>query len=147
MADVPPPNLDHPSSHPFRRVLALFGRGLVYSLAFIDITASFYSSVLGMDVTTFAAGRKALAFGAQKINLHQHGREFEPTAQRPTPGSADLCLMTSVPIREVVSRLASCDVAAIEGPAQRTGATGSLFSVYFRSPDMNLIEVSNRVRA
>ncbi|HWR88668.1 MAG TPA: VOC family protein [Dissulfurispiraceae bacterium] len=113
----------------------------------IDATASFYSKVLGMDIVTFSGGRKALSFGAQKINLHQHGKEFEPKAQQPTPGSADLCFITSVPIPEVASHLTSCNVAVIEGPVQRTGATGPILSVYFRDPDMNLIEVSNRVHA
>jgi catechol 2,3-dioxygenase-like lactoylglutathione lyase family enzyme len=100
-----------------------------------------------MDVNIFGGGRKALSFGAQKINLHQHKSEFEPKAQRPTPGSADLCFITSVPIPEVVSHLSSCNVDVIEGPVQRTGATGPILSVYFRDPDMNLIEVSNRVHA
>jgi len=120
---------------------------LVLTVKDIDATASFYSKVLGMDIVTFARGRKALSFGAQKINLHQHGKEFEPKAQQPTPGSADLCFITSVPIPEVASHLTSCNVAVIEGPVQRTGATGPILSVYFRDPDMNLIEVSNRVHA
>ena len=113
----------------------------------IDATATFYSRVLGMDIVTFGSGRKALAFGMQKINLHQHGREFEPKAQQPTPGSADLCFITSVPLPEVVNHLSLCDIAVIEGPVLRTGATGSILSVYFRDPDMNLIEVSNHVHA
>jgi catechol 2,3-dioxygenase-like lactoylglutathione lyase family enzyme len=118
---------------------------LVLTVKDIDATASFYARALGMDIVTFGGGRTALAFGAQKINLHQHGKEFEPKAQQPTPGSADLCFITSVPLPEVISHLASCNVAVIEGPVQRTGATGPILSVYFRDPDMNLIEVSNRL--
>ena len=71
---------------------------LVLTVADIDTSCAFYSRVLGMQVVTFGAGRKALAFGMQKINLHQAGREFEPKARRPTPGSADLCFLTSVPL-------------------------------------------------
>jgi catechol 2,3-dioxygenase-like lactoylglutathione lyase family enzyme len=118
---------------------------LVLTVKDIDATASFYSKVLGMDIITFADDRKALFFGVQKINLHQHRKEFEPKALRPMPGSADLCFITSVPLAEVVLHLSSCNVAIIEGPVQRTGATGPILSVYFRDPDMNLIEVSNRM--
>lgn len=120
---------------------------LVLTVQDIETTASFYSRAMGMEIVTFAGDRKALAFGTQKINLHQYGNEFEPKAQRPTPGSADLCFITSVPLSEVVNHLSSCHIAVIEGPVQRTGATGPILSVYFRDPDMNLIEVSNRVHA
>lgn len=108
-----------------------------------EATCAFYSRVLGMHPVTFAGGRKALAFGNQKINLHQAGREFEPKAERPVPGSADFCLITSVPLAEVMAHLESCGVAIIEGPVAKTGATGPLRSVYFRDPDLNLVEVSN----
>ncbi|GAB1234503.1 VOC family protein [Ferrigenium sp. UT5] len=118
---------------------------LVLTVSDIDISLSFYSRVLGMEVVTFASGRKALSFGTQKINLHQHGREHEPKAEQPTPGSADLCFITSIPLSEVMRHLSVCNVALIEGPVQRTGATGPIISVYFRDPDQNLIEVSNRV--
>jgi catechol 2,3-dioxygenase-like lactoylglutathione lyase family enzyme len=120
---------------------------LVLTVKDIDTTAAFYSKVLGMKTITFGGGRKALAFGIQKINLHQHGKEPEPKAQHATPGSADLCFLTSVPLTEVVSHLAACGVSVIEGPVQRTGATGPILSVYFRDPDMNLLEVSNRMHA
>lgn len=120
---------------------------LVLTVKDIESTASFYSRVLGMDIISFGGGRKALSFGAQKINLHQHRNEFEPKAQQPTPGSADLCFITSVPLPEVLNHLSPCNVTVIEGPVQRTGATGLILSVYFRDPDMNLIEVSNRVHA
>jgi len=118
---------------------------LVLTVRNIDTTVAFYATVLGMEVITFAGGRQALSFGAQKINLHQQGHEFEPKAQLPTPGSADLCFLTSVPLTDVVNHLSACGVAVLEGPIQRTGATGPILSVYFRDPDMNLIEVSNRI--
>ena len=120
---------------------------LVLTVKDIDTTASFYSKALGMEVVSFAGGRKAISFGTQKINLHQHGKEFEPKAFQPTPGSADLCFLTSIPVTEVMAHLVACDVAVIEGPVKRTGATGPIRSVYFRDPDMNLIEVSNRLDA
>ena len=118
---------------------------LVLTVRDIDETISFYSSALGMQPVTFAGGRKALTFGTMKINLHQAGKEFEPKAQQPTPGSADLCFITSVPIEDVVAHLSGCNVTLLEGPVERTGAQGPILSVYFRDPDMNLIEVSNRI--
>jgi catechol 2,3-dioxygenase-like lactoylglutathione lyase family enzyme len=111
----------------------------------IDATCAFYSSVLGMDARTFGDGRRSLHFGAAKINLHQQGREFEPKAVRPGPGSADVCLIAATPLAEVIRHLRECAVEIIEGPVQRAGATGPILSVYFRDPDGNLIEVSNYV--
>lgn len=60
----------------------------------VDATVDFYSRVLGMDPVSFGSGRRALKFGTSKINLHQVGNEFKPKATAPTPGSADLCLIT-----------------------------------------------------
>jgi catechol 2,3-dioxygenase-like lactoylglutathione lyase family enzyme len=116
---------------------------LVLTVANIDATCDFYTRVLGMQAVTFGEGRRALAFGTQKINLHEHGKEFEPKAQTPTPGSADLCFITSVPLAEVIVHLQRCGVAIVAGPVPRTGARGPMTSVYFRDPDLNLIEVSN----
>lgn len=118
---------------------------LVLTVVDIDASCTFYQRVLGMEVITFGAGRKALAFGAQKINLHQSGREFEPKAHKPTPGSADLCFLTTVPLARVQAHMAAQGVTVSEGPIQRTGAQGPILSVYFRDPDLNLIEVSNRL--
>lgn len=111
---------------------------------------------------TFGAGRKALAFGGQKINLHEAGRElpaeapceppatrvrqkveFEPKAAQPTAGSADLCFVTETPLDEVIAHLGACGVPIVEGPVARTGALGPIRSVYLRDPDGNLIELSS----
>jgi catechol 2,3-dioxygenase-like lactoylglutathione lyase family enzyme len=115
---------------------------LVLTVRDVAATCDFYARVLGMEVVTFGEGRKALAFGHQKFNLHEAGREFEPKAERPTPGSADLCLIAQGPLDAVIAHLAACDVAILEGPVRRTGALGPIMSVYFRDPDANLIEVS-----
>jgi catechol 2,3-dioxygenase-like lactoylglutathione lyase family enzyme len=96
-----------------------------------------------MTAVTFGGGRTALRFGGSKINLHQAGHEFEPKADRPTPGSADLCFIVDDPIEDVVSQLGAAGVAIEEGPVPRTGATGDLISCYLRDPDGNLIELSN----
>ncbi len=116
---------------------------LVLTVKDIQATCDFYTRVLGMKVVTFGKDRKALAFGKQKINLHEQGREFEPKATHPTPGAIDLCLITEQPLPEVIDHLRSCRVTILEGPMERTGATGPITSMYFRDPDGNLIEVSN----
>lgn len=115
---------------------------LVLTVHDLQATCAFYERVLGMQVVTFATGRYALQFGQQKINLHQAGREFEPKATIPTPGSADFCLITSQPIAQVVEHLKSCGVEIVEGPAAKTGAMGPIESVYLRDPDGNLVEVA-----
>lgn len=115
----------------------------VLTVADIAATCAFYERALGMTVVEFGAGRKALAFGGQKINLHQKGREFEPKARHPTGGSADFCLTTTVPLDEVIAHLNGCGVAIEDGPVARTGARAPLASVYVRDPDGNLVEISN----
>lgn len=115
---------------------------LVLTVRDIEATCSFFERVLGMKVVISAEGRKALAFGSQKINLHELGHEFEPKAGQPTPGSADLCFITDSPMNEVLDHLKTQGVRVVEGPVMKTGAMGPIRSVYFRDPDANLIEVS-----
>ena len=118
---------------------------LVLTVRDIDYSCDFYTRVLGMRVVTFAGERKALAFGQHKINLHQLGKEFEPKAEHPTPGSADICFITETPLDEVVTHLQKCSVPIEEGPIERTGAQGPILSVYLRDPDGNLLEISNQL--
>ena len=108
----------------------------------VDATISFYQRVLGMAPVTFGAGRRALAFGQLKINLHSADAPMAPHAQHPVPGSADLCFITSGSIVSVIDHLHDCGVTVEEGPVARTGALGPITSVYLRDPDGNLIELS-----
>lgn len=121
---------------------------LVLTVADLQATCGFYRDALGMTVETFRAEggpeRLALRFGGQKINLHLRGREFEPKAARPTPGSADLCFLTASPLAEWQAHLAAQGVAVELGPVPRTGAAGPLTSLYLRDPDGNLVEISVR---
>lgn len=118
---------------------------LVLAVRDISRTCAFYERVLGMQTVTFGDGRKALRFGSQKINLHEVGKEFEPKAFKPVAGSADLCFLTSLPLDQVIEHFLACAVPIIEGPVRRTGATGTLLSIYIRDPDGNLIEVANSI--
>lgn len=118
---------------------------VVLTVADLERTLSFYQRVLGMTPVTFGEGRRALAFGDQKLNLHQAGREFEPKARRPTPGAVDICFTTDVPLDDVAAHLRAESVDIELGPVDKTGARGPLRSLYFRDPDGNLVEVSNEV--
>ncbi len=102
----------------------------------------FYTEVLGMTLETFGQGRCAFRFGNQKINLHVKDSEFEPKADKPTPGALDLCFIADRPLDQVISQLEMDGITIIAGPVDRTGAVGPIRSIYIRDPDMNLIEIS-----
>ncbi len=116
---------------------------VVLTVADVEKTCEFYARAVGMQVQTFGGGRKALVFGRQKLNLHQLGKEIDPKAKRPTPGSADLCFIATTPVEDVIAHLKAVGVKIEDGPVPRTGAMGPIRSVYFRDPDENLIEISN----
>ena len=115
---------------------------LVLTVRSLDVSVDFYTRVLGMTSETFDNGRRALRFGQQKINLHERGKEFEPKALRPTPGSADLCFVVETPLPKIVEHVRAQGGEILLGPVERTGALGPMESVYLRDPDGNLIELS-----
>ncbi|MBW4654920.1 MAG: VOC family protein [Kaiparowitsia implicata GSE-PSE-MK54-09C] len=120
---------------------------LVLTVRDVVTTCDFYARVLGLEIITFGAGRRAIlletTLGHQKINLHQQGQELTPRAIAPTPGSADLCFIVTTPLSQVMTHLQQCGVAIELGPVPRTGANGPIQSIYIRDPDDNLIELSN----
>lgn len=115
---------------------------LVLTVTDIKKTCDFYSQILGMEVVTFESGRKALAFGVQKINLHQAGKEFEPKADKPTVGSVDLCFIVESPLADVIGHMKRSGIAIEYGPVRNTGAVGLMESIYIRDPDGNLVEIA-----
>ena len=125
---------------------------LVLTTADEAACVDFYTRVLGMALETFVGGtppvaRKAFRFGAQKINLHVKGSEFEPKAHLPAPGALDLCFLASIPLTEVMARLEQAQWPIVEGPVLRSGATQKIRSIYVRDPDLNLIEISEPAKS
>ena len=110
-----------------------------------DACVRFYTEALGMKLARFKTPteeRFAFAFGQQKINVHEWGREFSPRAHVAAPGTLDLCFIASVSLEEVIDRLKHLGIAILEGPVAKTGARGPIRSVYVRDPDLNLVEIS-----
>ena len=118
---------------------------LVLTVNNIEESIQFYCNILGMQHIQFGDNRHALKFGEQKINLHQADNIFHPSAHSPTSGSADLCFIVDTSIEKVIAELNEAGIEIIEGPVERTGATGEILSVYIRDPDLNLIELSNSI--
>ncbi|MEX5757738.1 VOC family protein [Providencia hangzhouensis] len=118
---------------------------IVLTTTNIDACIDFYQRVLKMEVITFGEQRYALCFGKQKINIHQYGKEFEPKAHLPVPGALDLCFISDIPLCDVQMHIEQQGVKIIEGPVNRTGATGAIRSIYLRDVDLNLIEISEYI--
>jgi len=116
---------------------------IVLTVRSIARTCEFYKRALGAEVITFGEGRIALQLGDNKINLHEVGKEFEPKAAMPTPGSGDICLITTVPLADVAKHLHAQGIEIEEGPVARTGARGPIMSLYIRDPDKNLVEIAS----
>ena len=102
------------------------------------VAAEFHARVPGVEPVTFGDGRRALRFGAQKINLRTPGEE---TRNHACIGSGDLCLITRWTPEEVLSRLKREGMAVAGGPVTKSGAQGPITSIHFNDPDGNLIEI------
>ncbi|MBV9736445.1 MAG: VOC family protein [Acidisphaera sp.] len=112
----------------------------------VEIAASWYQRVLGMEREEFGTDRRtALKFGGQKLNLRPAGSDPRAwvTAANPAPGSADLCFIAAMGSEDVVEHLRDCGVAVELGPVSRAGALGPMRSVYCRDPDGNLVEIAS----
>ena len=119
---------------------------IVLCVRSVDATLEFYQRVLGLEAREERAGKWSLHFGSNKISV-QDAASLPSLAERTVPGSGNFCVLTDLPIEDVIAQLRSNDVEIVEGPAEKAGAVGKLMSVYFRDPDGNLVEVSNRISA
>lgn len=119
---------------------------LVLTTGDVDRCVDFYTRVLGMRRVEYGSGRLALHFGTQKINVHSGTVPISPLPEKATPGSLDLCFLSSSPLHEVLEHLRENSIEIVEGPVARSGAQFPLLSIYVRDPDGNLIEIAERAR-
>ena len=117
---------------------------IVLCVRSVEATLAFYQRVLGLEAREERAGKWSLHFGSSKISI-QDADTLPALAERTVPGSGNFCVLTELPIEDVVARLQANGVEIVEGPAEKAGAVGKLMSVYFRDPDANLVEVSRRI--
>jgi catechol 2,3-dioxygenase-like lactoylglutathione lyase family enzyme len=119
---------------------------IVLTVTDIEETAKFYERALGFEREIFPGSdgrpRHALRFGNQKINLQDRATDTANKAQTPTFGAGDFCLISAVPLEQLLAHLRAENIAIAAGPVTRRGAVGPMRSVYFRDPDGNLVEVS-----
>lgn len=122
---------------------------IVLTVDDIEVTLSFYERVLKLERELFLGPdgqtRFALTFGKQKINLQDRSTETPTKARVPTFGSGDFCLISAVPLDDVIAHLRAERISIEAGPVPRRGALGALRSIYFRDPDGNLVEVAEYV--
>jgi len=122
---------------------------IVINVGDVEVSAAWYQRALGMTREEFArereAPRTALRFGAQKINLRPVSATQRDwfTAAAASAGTQDLCFLTAASPPAVVAHLQQCGIAIELGPTEKTGARGTLLSVYCRDPDGNLIEIAS----
>lgn len=116
---------------------------VVLNTADVDATSDWYVRVLGVTREVFGeAGRVALRFGRQKINVRPTGADAWETGAIDAPGSLDLCFITDASPDDVAAHLRDCGVAITAGPVTKSGALGPMTSQYCRDPDGNLIEIA-----
>ena len=118
---------------------------IVLCVADVGRTLAFYRDALGMHPREERPGKWSLHFGQSKISL-QDARTAPEIARATVPGSGNFCLLVQAPVADVADSLHRQGIDVFIGPAERDGALGKLMSIYFRDPDGNLVEVSNRLR-
>jgi catechol 2,3-dioxygenase-like lactoylglutathione lyase family enzyme len=120
---------------------------LVITCRDVEISASWYQRVLGMEREEFGPHRRtSLRFGGQKINLRPASatqEEWFTGAAGGVPGTDDLCFVVTMKSDQVAEYLRACGVTVEVGPVAKAGALGPIMSCYCRDPDGNLIEIAS----
>ena len=130
--------------------MSFFIDHVVITVFDINKSVHFYSNILGMELQEFLSStdntkRKSLKFGRQKINLHEVSKPFKPHANKPLPGTMDICFISEINVNDWIKIFDNFDIKIEDGPVKKTGANGPIRSIYIRDLDKNLIEISNQI--
>jgi catechol 2,3-dioxygenase-like lactoylglutathione lyase family enzyme len=109
----------------------------------VAVTRAFYKRMLGMEPREERPGKWSLHFGEHKISL-QDSVTAPSIARDTVPGSGNFCVISDTPVTEWRGHLEREGVEIVDG-GLRAGAVGTIDSLYFKDPDGNLVEVSNRL--
>ena len=115
---------------------------IVLTVVNLEASEQFYCDTLGMKKKIFSNDRVAFHFGSQKINIHPKEKMIDPLVKHALPGSSDICLIFDNSIRAISTLLKERGIRIAAGPSKRTGAKGTINSVYCYDPDENLVELS-----
>ena len=114
---------------------------IVLNVADVEVSAAWYEQILGMTRVDqrSASGdiRMGMMFGANKINLRpvDVSQESWFTARSPTVGGEDLCFLTTAEPDAVARHFRAHGIEVVAGPIRKSGARGSVQSVYVRDSD------------
>ena len=118
------------------------------TVADAERTTRFYDKLFGAEVPFDHAPqgktlvRTVIVGGGVRLNVHQQGNGIDLVADKPTPGSVDICFRFGGTITEAEALLLGHGIEIIEGPSPRIDNEGNQAqSVYFKDPDGNLIEL------
>ena len=130
--------------------MSFFIDHVVITVFDINKSVHFYSNILGMELQEFLSStdntkRKSLKFGRQKINLHEVSKPFKPHANKPLPGTMDICFISEINVNDWIKIFDNFDIKIEDGPVKKTGANGPIRSIYIRDPDKNLIEIKSGI--
>lgn len=116
---------------------------IVLCVTNVAASRAFYECALGMEPREERPSKWSLHFGDQKISL-QDARNLPSIARDTIPGSGNFCVLSTTPVSEWRPHLEALGIEIIDS-GERAGAGGTIDSLYFKDPDGNLVEVSNRL--
>ena len=88
---------------------------IVLCVGDVAATCRFYGRVLGMQPREERPGKWSLHFGENKISL-QDARAVPAIAGDTVPGSGNFCVLSDVPIAEIVDHLGQERIAIVIRP-------------------------------
>ena len=117
---------------------------VVLTVTNLEDSMRFYHEVFDMPVIDDQSNDEVITLrcGHQLIRLQKVDRSTKLVADKPTIGSADLCLVAGDKVDDILHHFKSYYVDVVVGPVEKHVSEGAMTSIYVHDPDKNLIEVA-----